>query len=216
MLRYPYDKENVVCTLTDFMSSNEDSTVCNFCLERYANDDLRRVKLRAVEFIRDYLNPHLIKRNHSNSHFFISISCIFRLVNRICINCIDDHIREKAHEVHCSMLLNSQILDIDYVSDSSEVNLTLQYVDQNGIPSIRITSKFLSITTIEQVIDYLIATFDLSMTVENLVLTIIDRGHRGIWIPIVYDRSSTLYQLDITSENYLRFEFRIRTRRDWK
>lgn len=155
------------------MNSTGDSSRCNYCLQIYPNDSLRRVKLRAVEFIRDM-----------------------------------------TYQIKCMMMVDSSNLDIDYVSDSPELQLTLQYLDQNGISSIRITSRFLSITTVEQVIDYLIQTFDLSMIGENLLLTSIDRGHGEIWMPIVYDRSCTLYQLDILSGSYLRFEFNLQNKRN--
>ena len=137
-------------------------------------------------------------------------------MNRICVNCIDDYVRDMTDQINCMMIVDANNLDIDYVSDSPELKLTLQYLDQNGSPSIRITSRFLSITTVEQVIDYLIQTFDLSMAAENLLLTTIDRGHGEIWRPIVYDRSSTLYQLDISSGSSLRFEFSLQSKRNWK
>jgi hypothetical protein len=97
-------------------------------------------------------------------------------------------------------------LDIDYVSNSKGLDITLQYIDQNQVPSMRITSRFLSITTIEQIIDYLIQTFDLPLTSNNFQLTMIRRENNQIWKPIVYDQSTTLYQLDIQSNSYLRFE----------
>jgi hypothetical protein len=103
-------------------------------------------------------------------------------------------------------------LDIDYISNSNELNLTLQYLDQNRIPSVRITSRFLSITTIEQVIDYLIQTFDLPIASKNLQLTMIRGENNSIWKPIRYDQSTTLYQLDIQSNSYLRFEFNFETK----
>jgi hypothetical protein len=43
------------------MTSTEDLFLCNYCLQYHSNENIRKVKLRAVEFIRDYLNPHLIK-----------------------------------------------------------------------------------------------------------------------------------------------------------
>jgi hypothetical protein len=106
------------------------------------------------------------------------------------------------------LILNSKSLDIDYISNSIKLNLTLQYIDQNHIPSIRITSQFLSITTIEQIIDYLIQTFDLTIESNKFQLTIIRRENNEIWKPIFYDRSTTLYQLDIQSNSYLRFEIK--------
>ncbi len=127
-------------------------------------------------------------------------------VNRICLNCIDRHVRNIAYESNCALILNSKYLDIDYVSNSKGLDITLQYIDQNQVPSMRITSRFLSITTIEQIIDYLIQTFDLPLTSNNFQLTMIRRENNQIWKPIVYDQSTTLYQLDIQSNSYLRFE----------
>jgi hypothetical protein len=45
------------------MTSNENLFLCNYCLKYYSNENIRQVKLRAIEFIRDYLNPYLIKSN---------------------------------------------------------------------------------------------------------------------------------------------------------
>jgi len=112
------------------------------------------------------------------------------------------------------MILNSKSLDIDYLSNSIELNLTLQYIDRNRIPSIRISSRFLSITTIEQIIDYLIQTLDLPILSNNLLLTMIKNENNHIWYPIVYDKSTTLYQLDIKSNSYLRFEFSLETKKN--
>jgi hypothetical protein len=43
------------------MNLTEELFLCNYCLQFYSYENIRQVKLRAVEFIRDYLNRHLIK-----------------------------------------------------------------------------------------------------------------------------------------------------------
>lgn len=132
------------------------------------------------------------------------------LVNRICLNCIYDPVRYIAHE---TIILTPISLDIDYISNSIELILTLQYIDQNKIPSVRISSRFLSIITIEQIIDYLIQTFDLSISSNNLLLTMIKKENNDIWYPIIYDKTTTLYQLDIKTNTYLCFEFSLEVKR---
>ncbi len=52
------------------MNSPEELFLCNYCLRHYPNENIRQVKLRAVEFIRDYLDPHLIKCKFLNSIVF--------------------------------------------------------------------------------------------------------------------------------------------------
>jgi hypothetical protein len=41
----------------------------------------------------------------------------------------------------------------------------------------------------------------------------IKNENNHIWYPIVYDKSTTLYQLDIKSNSYLRFEFSLETKK---
>lgn len=195
------------------MASAGESSRCTFCLELHSNEHLRQVKLRAVEFVRDYLDPHLIKCKFESSSIRPSAFPVF-LVNRICLTCIDNHVRDLAYRTNRAVILNSKFLDIDYISDSNELNLTLQYIDQNGVPSVRITSRFLLITTVEQVIDYLIQTFDLPVISKNLLLTLIQRANNETWKPVLYDRSTTLYQLDVRSDSYLRFEFGVEMKRN--
>jgi hypothetical protein len=195
------------------MNSTEELFLCNYCLKVYSNENIRQVKLRAVEFIRNYLDQRLIKCKFLKHSIYSSKFFCFFIVNRICLNCINNYVRNIADQYNQTIILNSKSLDIDYISNSIELNLTLQYIDQNRIPSIRISSRFLSITTIEQIIDYLIQTFDLSVSSNNLILTMIKKENNEIWYPIIYDKSTTLYQLDIKTNNYLRFEFSLENKK---
>jgi len=72
----------------------------------------------------------------------------------------------------------------------------------------------LSITTIEQIIDYLIQALELPVLANNLILTMIKRENNEIWYPIIYDKSTTLYQLDIRTNSYLCFEFSLEIKRN--
>jgi hypothetical protein len=50
---------------------------------------------------------------------------------------------------------------------------------------------------------------------NNLILTIIKRENNNeIWYPIIYDKSTTLYQLDIKTNSYLRFEFSLEIKKN--
>jgi len=41
----------------------------------------------------------------------------------------------------------------------------------------------------------------------------IKKENNEIWYPIIYDKSTTLYQLDIKTNNYLRFEFSLENKK---
>jgi len=53
------------------MNLTEELFLCNYCLQFYSYENIRKVKLRAVEFIRDYLNHHLIKCKILNIYIYL-------------------------------------------------------------------------------------------------------------------------------------------------
>jgi len=60
------------------MNSTEELFLCNYCLKVYSNENIRQVKLRAVEFIRDYLDQRLIKYKFFKTFYiFIKILLFF-------------------------------------------------------------------------------------------------------------------------------------------
>ncbi|CAF1415041.1 unnamed protein product [Adineta steineri] len=147
---------------------------------------------------------------------------IFLIVDKICSICIDTKIQPNAQRLHKKIVYFDYYIDIkndsnvshdgsshcDFVGSPhkySDIKLYLEYVKPNSSTPEKISAQSSPDTTLEAIIKYLVDELNLSVSWRDIALTHIDTNGKSI-INLSYGSSTTLHQLNISSNAYLRFE----------
>ncbi|CAF3723321.1 unnamed protein product [Rotaria sp. Silwood1] len=175
-------------------------------------------------------NPHLIIEQELNVPQVIvwggiwSNGVVGPYFFEVCSTCIDTKIQPNAQRLHKKIVYLTNFIDIENDSNNSHngsshstfagsshknsgIELYLEYVKTHTASSEQISARFSPDTTLETIIIHLINELKLSISCRDIALTQIKTNN--IIIPIIdCGPSTTLHELNISSNAYLRFEYR--------